>query len=214
MKYEILKNQQIQVTHPNTLLPIKLFRIIALRDISVTVDGTTYNIKSGTIGGYVQSERNLPQDDSGWIAHDAAVLDSAVVKDSYVTDSAKIFGNAVVENCRIAHRAVVEDRAIVQNSKLSENVIISDSGVVTDSTIKNASRVEGQSVVNNSSISGGSRVYNSRVYNSTFEDQAEAIESTVRNCHFSGRTVCKMKNVDGERRDEQIELTVKTQNNV
>jgi hypothetical protein len=86
-KYQILKNQYIQIKHPRTQRPTRLYRIYALRDIE-TIVGT---VKAESIGGYIESEANLPQTDSSWVFNTAMVFDDAVLVDSVAQKDAKIF---------------------------------------------------------------------------------------------------------------------------
>lgn len=70
-----------------------LCRIRALKDIP------EIGIKTGDIGGYVQSERNLSQEGNCWVFRDAKVHgDARVCDDARIYDSAEIFGNARVYN--------------------------------------------------------------------------------------------------------------------
>lgn len=74
-----------------------LYRIKAIRDIPER------QIKKGTIGGWVESEKNLSE--NAWVYNDAKVLDSACVygnaavcQNSVVSGNARVFGNAIIND--------------------------------------------------------------------------------------------------------------------
>ena len=64
-KYKILKDQYIEV------IGKKLYRIQALKDFN--------GVKSGDIGGYIESESNLSQSDNAWVSDNAQVCGNAWV---------------------------------------------------------------------------------------------------------------------------------------
>ena len=68
-----------------------LHRIRAVRDIP------EYEIKSGDMGGWLETEKNLSHDGSAWVTDSAAVMDVACVTgDACVMDSARVTGKALV----------------------------------------------------------------------------------------------------------------------
>ena len=70
---------------------------------------------TGTIGGFVESEDNLAQDDGCWVYEDAIVFGKAVVSgNARVLGDARIFDNAVVTaNAVVTSNAVVSGDAKV-----------------------------------------------------------------------------------------------------
>ena len=71
-----------------------LRRIRAVRDMSSDFDGV---IKSGEIGGWIESEENLSHSGSCWVHLEAKVYGKAkVFDDARVTDQAVVCENAVV----------------------------------------------------------------------------------------------------------------------
>ena len=78
-----------------------VYRIKALKDFG--------DVEKGNIGGYIQSEKNLSQEDDCWIF-----------------DNAKVFGDArVYENARLYDNAIVSRNAIVyENAKVYGNAIV------------------------------------------------------------------------------------------
>ena len=89
----------------------KLFRIKALIDFG--------DVKAGELGGYVEKEGNVSQDDNAWVSGDAEVFgnakvsgDARVYGDARVSGNAEVFGNAKVSgNARVYGDA---DYALVQ----------------------------------------------------------------------------------------------------
>ena len=85
----------------------KLFRIKALVEFG--------DVKAGELGGYVEKEGNVSQDDNAWVSGDAEVFGNAKV-----SGNAKVFGNAKVydnawvsDNARVSGDARVYDNAWV-----------------------------------------------------------------------------------------------------
>lgn len=73
------------------------------------------HIKTGIVGGYLESEHNLSHLGTCWVDHNAVVLDSAQVRGhARVTNNAVISGRAVVTGAaEIANYACVRDDAVV-----------------------------------------------------------------------------------------------------
>lgn len=68
-----------------------LHRIRAVRDIP------EYEIKSGDMGGWLETEKNLSHDGSAWVTDSAVVMDAACVTgDACVMDSARVTGLSLV----------------------------------------------------------------------------------------------------------------------
>ena len=107
-----------------------LHRIRALRDFG--------SVKSGQLGGFVESEDNLSHEGNCWIAgnakvyghgsvrrdasvrHRAEVYDDAIITDEAIVDyEAKVYGKATVtDNASISDHAKVYERAYVSNHAL------------------------------------------------------------------------------------------------
>lgn len=76
----------------------KLYRIKAVKNFG--------NVKKNDIGGFVESEENLSQEDDCWIYNNAKVYDNA-----------KIFGRAsIMDNAIVCNHAWVFDFARVKNN--------------------------------------------------------------------------------------------------
>lgn len=130
-KYEIVKDNFKEI------YGIKVYRIRALKDI----ENRHQNIKAGDLGGYVQSERNLSQNNNCWIFDDAIVFDNAnVIQNANICDHAQISDNAIImgyatimghskicDHAKIGGRALIAERAeIDENAQVWDSVCVGD----------------------------------------------------------------------------------------
>lgn len=91
MKYEILHDHAMVVDGGR----ITCYRIRALRDIPQR------GVKAGDLGGYVEGEHNLDQNDDSWVYGNARVYGKArvygnarVYDDSWVSGKARVYDDA------------------------------------------------------------------------------------------------------------------------
>ena len=101
----------------------KSFKIIGdrLYKIKALIDIPDINVKSGDIGGYIESEQNLSHKGNCWIAEDAMVYgDAEVFGDAQVYGNARVYGRAVIygsarvfDNAQIFEDASVDGNAMV-----------------------------------------------------------------------------------------------------
>ena len=112
MKYEITDETE-------QFGEVTLYRIQALRDFS--------DVKSGDLGGWVESENNLSQEGDCWVSGDAWVRGNA-----QVSGDARVRGNAVVnDNAQVRGNAVVSDNAQVSgDARVSDNAWVSENARV------------------------------------------------------------------------------------
>ena len=106
-KYELLKNDTIKIGVKT------LYRIRALKDFG--------NVKTGDIGGYVESENNLNQYDYAWVYENARVYGNAkVCEDANVFGDARVYGNTwVYGDARVYGNAnVFGDARVYENAKV------------------------------------------------------------------------------------------------
>lgn len=139
-RYEFVQEDTIQTTEGATLT-----RIRALVDIPA------HNVKAGELGGYIESEKNLPHEANSWVFDRAQVFDNARVLDfAAAYDSAAVCGMAVVGG-----RARVERRAkVCGNTLISGNAVISGCAVVSDTAFVSGHAVVGE----DAQVSGDSHV--------------------------------------------------------
>ena len=117
-----------------------LYRIKALKDFS--------DVHKGDLGGWIEKESNLSQDDDCWAYDDAKVYGNAQVYDyaevygnARVFESAEVYGNAYIfDHAEIGGNAQVYDNAevcgdakIYGNAEVCGNTQVSDDAYVFDS---------------------------------------------------------------------------------
>ena len=120
-KYELLSDDTVK-----TASGITLYRIKALIAIGLLVS-------SGDLGGYIESEKNLSQDDNAWVSGNARVSGDAWVSgNARVSDNAWVSGNArVYDNAWVSGNARVSGDAWVSgNARVSGDAWVSDNAWV------------------------------------------------------------------------------------
>jgi carbonic anhydrase/acetyltransferase-like protein (isoleucine patch superfamily) len=193
-KYELTDETKI-------IFGITLHRIKALRDIND-------DVKAGSIGGWVQSEDNLSQNDNAWVYGNARVYENAQVSDNaqvygdawvcgdaWVSDNAQVYGDAwvcgdawVYDNAQVYGDARVSDNAWVYGDAwVSDNAWVSGDARVSD----------GARVSDNAWVYGDARVYgdawvygNARVYENAWRNSPYYVQGTkYAVCMTSGSTI-------------------------
>jgi len=131
MKYKLTDNT---IQHNGKTL----YQIQALKDIIL------YNIKKGELGGYVESEDNLSQEDFCWIADDAKVYDNAKV-----SEHALIYNNAqIYQNAQIVGTVEISGNAQVYgNAYCNQGLIYGDAKIFDEARVYNINRMYGRAVV-------------------------------------------------------------------
>ena len=149
-----------------------LYRIKALKDFG--------DVKKGDLGGFIEKESNLSQEDKCWIYNDAKVFDNAIVYDNAnVYDNAKIYGNVkvyddanVFGNAQVFGRAEVYNNANVWgNAEIYNNAIVcgyariyGNARVFGDAKVCDYAEVfDYVEVYDNANISDGAMVYGTAV---------------------------------------------------
>lgn len=144
MKYKLTDDSKIINGHT-------VHRIEALEDFG--------DVKKGDMGGFIESERNLPQDinDTSWVYDDSIVYGSgAITEDSSVRHSSEVM------NSNVNYLSEVSGSQ-VSNSKVYINATVKDSKI-TYSGI-HMSKVEG-STIEQSRLNWDSEATNSSIHNS------------------------------------------------
>jgi len=111
-KYELVKINSI-VFNGKTL-----YRIKALRDFN--------GIKTGDLGGYIESEDNLSHEGDCWVYNEAKVLDNA-----RVLDDVKVICKAVMRE----HSMAIDNAIIADHSQLFGHSLVCNYGLVQDFSI-------------------------------------------------------------------------------
>lgn len=158
MKYELSGESRIYNSPFGETFEIQ--RIVSLKDFG--------DVKSGTLGGWVQSEHNLSQEGDCWIYGDAVVGEGArVLSNSRVSGNSFVGGNSVVSD----NAVVGESSSVTGNSIIEQNSEVIGRSVVIDSLIREESKVSG----------------NARVTGSVIEERAKIMgEADVKNIEVRG----------------------------
>lgn len=130
------------------LLGHTLYRIQAVRDFA--------DVKSGDLGGFVESTSNLSQSGNCWIYDNACVFGNASVSiDAKVKDHAVVYntyanasGDSRLNRTSVSDSAVVENRAIVRNRAMIKHFAV----VSGNAIIENNVQLTGHSFVGYDSI--------------------------------------------------------------
>ena len=130
------------------LLGHTLYRIQAVRDFA--------DVKSGDLGGFIESTSNLSQSGNCWIYDNACVFDNASVSiDAKVKDHAVVYntytnapGDSRLNRTSVSDSAVVENRAIVRNRAMIRHFAV----VSGNAIVENEVQLTGHSFVGYDSI--------------------------------------------------------------
>ena len=123
-KYEIT-----DIKHPEYSY---LSRIRALRNIP------RVNAKAGDLGGYIEHEGNLSQEEDCWISDDSVVYRNAQVsEDAHIFEHSYVFENAkVCENARIFNKVWVYGNASVSgNAQVYGDTWVSGDAIINEGMI-------------------------------------------------------------------------------
>lgn len=140
-----------------------LYRIRALRDINVKNEFIDTIVKKGTLGGYIEGEHNLSQDDNSW------VFENGVVK-----CNAKLINTALISG-------TIRDGAIVINSKIEGKLAdIYNNAIVKNSIISNTVRIYENAIVRSSDITAtASSDENDMIYAISIYGNATVVDCTI-----------------------------------
>ena len=102
-----------------------LHRIRALRNVGL-------DVKAGDLGGFVEREENLSQEDNAWIYDDAIAAGSAIVdQDSRLRDWAVACESACISQGSVmSGNARAEGSAFLRGAELSESALASSHAMV------------------------------------------------------------------------------------
>lgn len=153
-KYEL--TEQTKEIFPREII---LHRIRALRDIP------WHGVKTGDLGGWVESQKNLAQEGDCWVGDNACVYgdslvagDALVGGDVLVFEGARISGDVQVKECaRVSGNARVCWRARVGgNARIREDAIVEGNSVVSENAIiEGCAAIAGYSIVKGEAIVRG-----------------------------------------------------------
>ena len=157
-----------------------LHRIRALRDlnISITCQGLTYSveIKKGTLGGFVESEKNLSQDGNAWIFGDGCVYGDSRIKSSL------IFSEKEAERAIYKGEYAKDFKITSINSADIENSIIDKEAIIGKYEGRNAGKtiIQASFIGKNCEIDDETRIYNSDIKERvSIKSWAQILESQI-----------------------------------
>ena len=206
-KYEIVTRNSI--VHNGK----KLYKIRALKDF-VNVLGE--QIRTGELGGYVQSEDNLSQEGDCWIFGKAKVYD-----DAKVFDNACVYGTAeVFDKAEICDNACVSGSAkIYGNAKIYDNAYVCNAAEVYGNAeiFDEAQICDYSQVYENAIVSSATWVFgNARIYgNAKICEKAEIYgNAEVKGNVFiyGDATVCCVAKISGNKKVKTGKYIVKSLN--
>lgn len=126
-----------------------LHRIQAVKDFG--------HVKKDDLGGWIESKKNLAQDNDAWVGDEAMVFGNGLVSgNAKVFNDAKIYGNAwvtgnakVFNNVRIYDEARVFGNAIVSgDAKVFNAAQVFDNAIVTDfGYVNGCAEISGDAIV-------------------------------------------------------------------
>ena len=130
---------------------------ITLHRIRALIDIKRWSVKSGDMGGWIESEANLDQSGEAWVSGKARVSGEARVSgkarvfgEAWVSDEARVFGEAWVSGkARVFGEAWVSDEARVSGkARVFDEARVSDEAWVSDKAwVFGEARVSGEARV-------------------------------------------------------------------
>ncbi len=221
-KFEIIGSDYITIKNPLTGQPIKLYRILALRDLHIRINSNEYTekipkniiIPKYSIGGYIESIENLDDSDESWVGGTAMVFNGAVVSmDSYICDNAAVYGNVNVKKSYIGghnrtscqHLNIVKTLTLDDCIFLDKTTVAADGGI-TSTTATNSSLIEGSVQLNNVTVAGGSFIKNSTVNSSKLFGFSGIKRSKISGCELYERFTYVDATAINETKSSEIEL--------
>lgn len=184
----------------------KLYRIQALKDFG--------EVKAGDLGGYIESEQNLPHDNSAWVFDKAMVFGSSkVLGDSHIHDY------AIVKNSNIVN-TVVKGKSILINSYVKESVsadysyvenAIIDNCSLSDRALVTGDRNKAQLIAcrlsSDVSIDGPVHIKNSVLENRVCIEGETKLENVYWDDNrkiVNQEAVCSVKNKSSKKKEREI----------
>lgn len=158
-------------------------------------------LKTHKKGGWVESELNLSQTGSSWIADNAKVYgEAAILDNARVSGNAEVFGAArITAEAQVYDNAIVSDYAIVTAfAQVYGDASVEDSAqIYGNATISGNALVSAYAkVYDHASVEGSAQVYdNVQVYgHATIKDRAYL----YKNAHIKGNTIVSNNECIGE----------------
>lgn len=184
----------------------KLYRIQALKDFG--------NVKTGDLGGYIESEYNLPHDNNSWVAGKAMVYgNSKLLGNSHAQDY------AIVKNTNLIN-TVVKDKSILVNSYIKESIFVDysyvdnailDNCTLSDHVLVTGSKDKAQLIAcclsNDVSIDGPVHIKNSVLENRVCIEGEIKLENVYWDDNrkiVKQEVVCSVKNKSSKKKEREL----------
>lgn len=165
----------------------QVYRIVSLINIP------RYDVKVGTIGGFVETLENLSNYHDCWIADDAVVMEEAcVTMDAYISGEAFVGGKSVIKE-----DARVEDNAMVDGSSvISKRAVISGIARVISSRVSTTAKVTGEAFIAESVIGGNALIFDSsEIHHSNVTGEVEVSNNAyLLKCKVRGKRIELLEN--------------------
>lgn len=196
-KYELILNDRMKVEYGDNYFT--LYRIRALRDFG--------NVKTGDLGGYVQSEHNLSHEGESWIYdealvfHEAKILDNTkILDDVQICGKAHISGNTIISNyvkihnnVRISGNVQIDSYArlyhnaeIDGNVRISGHVFIAENAKIKGATyITDTAQIRGDAIVENCPCIKGDAYISKKCTNFSSYIHLEGKDITIMDNYFN-----------------------------
>lgn len=163
-KYKLLETNRIERGGKT------YYQIEALQDF--INERTGVSVKTGDLGGHIQSERNLSQHHTAWVAKGALVGENASVeRHSWAGSNTQISGNAVLTDYALAEKNSIlkGDVRLCGSALASGNALLVDGYVSGDSIVTGDTKISGKNTMltNDTELRGNSSVHNAIVWGGT-----------------------------------------------
>lgn len=191
-KYILLKQDYVDIIHPNDRYKKKIVRLYRIMATTEFVNPFIGTIKVGDVGGYVQSIGNLKHDCVAWISNTAKVFDDAVIDGStLVSDKSMVFGKSTLTDCQVHDRAMIHGESKASRSSFSGKVTVYGTPVIEDCVLMNTSMIYGSPKTFNCVMSGGSMIHGSADVRDTIMSDVSEIrgDANVVGCKLSDRSI-------------------------
>ena len=156
MKYDILIDEEYTIIYNGRIL----HRIRALKDFD--------DVKTGDIGGYVQTEDNLSQYGNCWIYDNAKCMDKAkCTDDSKMYDNSRMYNNSkMCDYSRMfGNSEMCDNSRMCDYSRMCDNSRMCDDSRMFDNSImyNNSTMCDDSRMFGYSSLHGNAEVYDNAV---------------------------------------------------
>lgn len=202
---QLLDYDVIQIKHPLTKKITPLYRIISLR----TFTFEDIVVEKYSVGGYVQSLKNIDSETLNWIDGKAKVFDNAFISSgTYVNNNALIFGNAKVSHSRVINYARICGDSNVTDTLITDLAEIRGSSTVVGSELYNSSLIFEKANATDCKLYNGANLRGNSVSKScTLYDTSEiGGNANAENCILTGGAYFKNDIHLNETIDRDLEL--------